>query len=106
MSNNVDNNSGFRPLADKILIQLKKKEEKTEGGIIIPDSKESAREHIGQTIVTLIAKGQDAFAYIKDAPEIGDKLVVARYAGQLVKGEEDEEYRLCPDNDVLGVAFK
>ena len=102
------NTSGIRPIADHIIVLLEKKKKETAGGIIIPDNAESQREHLGQIKTTLVAVGNDAFLNMKDAPEVGQKVITSRYPGLLITADlgvvdDESEYRLCRDTEILGI---
>ncbi len=84
-------------LAGKILVQPKEAEEKTESGIIIPDS---AKEKPQQGTVVLV--GADK----KDEPmevKVGDVVVYGRYSGTELTIDE-KDYLLMSQSDVLYIA--
>ncbi len=94
-----------RPLHDRILVQrLEDKQEKSEGGIIIPDS---AKEKPQRGKVTAVGNGKTLDDGRKVALEIkkGDKVLFGKYAGTEVKIEGDE-YLILREDDVLAVIGK
>jgi chaperonin GroES len=94
-----------RPLHDRILVQrLEDKQEKSEGGIIIPDS---AKEKPQRGKVTAVGNGKTLDDGTKVALEIkkGDKVLFGKYAGTEVKIESDE-YLILREDDVLAVIGK
>ncbi len=94
-----------RPLHDRILVQrLEDKQEKSEGGIIIPDS---AKEKPQRGKVTAVGNGKILDDGTKVALEIkkGDKVLFGKYSGTEVKIEGDE-YLISREDDVLAVIGK
>jgi chaperonin GroES len=91
----------LRPLQDRILVQRVKEEDKTKGGIIIPDTaKEKPVE--GRVIATGIGKLSEEGKRIALEVKKGDRILFGKYSGTEVK-IEDEEYLIMREDDVLGV---
>jgi len=93
--------ANITPLGDKILVKRLEAEEKTAGGIVLPDSaKEKPKE--GKVIALgsgkLLDDGKRGAFQLKK----GDRILFASYAGTEVK-VEGEEYILMPEEDVLAV---
>jgi len=118
------NNSGIYPKGNRVLVLPDKLEEKTEGGIIIPET-DRGRHQMGVLTGTIVDMGADSFreentevwrlidgamklvekrlsGYEAFAKE-GDRICFARYAGQPMPGEDGEEYRLLNDLDITAV---
>jgi chaperonin GroES len=91
----------IRPLQDRILIKRVKEEEKTKGGIIIPDT---AKEKPVEGKVIAVGKG----AVQKDGsirkPEVkqGDVVLFAKYSGSDVK-LDGEDHLIMREEDILAV---
>ena len=91
----------LRPLQDRILVQRVKEEEKTKGGIIIPDTaKEKPVE--GRVIAAGIGKLSEEGNRIALEVKKGDQILFGQYSGTEVK-IEGEEYLIMREDDVLGV---
>jgi len=91
----------LRPLQDRILVQRVKEEEKTKGGIIIPDTaKEKPVE--GRVIAAGIGKLSEEGNRIALEVKKGDRILFGKYSGTEVK-IEGEEYLIMREDDVLGV---
>ncbi len=91
----------IRPLHDRILIKRLDEEEKSKGGIIIPDT---AKEKPQQGKVIAAGKGkilENGKVHPPDVKE-GDKVLFGKYAGNEVK-IDDEEYLLMREDDILAV---
>ena len=91
----------LRPLQDRILVQRVEEEERTKGGIIIPDTaKEKPAE--GKVIAAGNGKVADDGKRIKLEVKKGDRILFGKYSGTEVK-VEGEEYLIMREDDVLGI---
>jgi len=91
----------IRPLHDRVLVRRLEEEEKTKGGIIIPDT---AKEKPQQGEVIAVGNGkilEDGSVRKLDV-KVGDKVIFSKYAGTEVK-IEGEEYLIMREEDILGV---
>ncbi len=91
----------LRPLQDRILVQRVKEEEKTKGGIIIPDT---AKEKPAEGKVAAVGNGKLDEKGKRIALEVkkGDRILFGKYSGTEVK-MEGEEYLIMREDDVLGI---
>ena len=97
--------SGVYPVDRKILIKPETFEEKTKGGILIPDSARE-KDNMAHIKATLVACGVNAFEYIetkKYRPQVGQKLAISKFAGYLITGKDGHSYRLINDEDVVAI---
>ena len=92
---------GIRPLQDRIIVKRIDEEEKTKGGIIIPDTaKEKPQE--GKVVAAGNGKlGDDGKVHKLDVKK-GDKVLFSKYSGTEVN-IEGEEHLIIREDDVLGV---
>jgi chaperonin GroES len=91
----------IRPLGDRILVKRIKEEEKTKGGIIIPDT---AKEKPQEGKVVAVGKGkktEDGKVIALDV-KAGDKILFGKYSGSEIK-LEGEEHLILREDDILGV---
>ena len=90
---------GFRPLHDRVLVRRVEAEEKTAGGIIIPDSaKEKPAE--GEIVAAGSgSKAEDGKVTPLDV-KAGDRVLYAKYSGQEIKIDQ-QEYIVLSERDVL-----
>lgn len=95
------NKSGIEPMEFKVLIAPKKVEEKTQGGIYLPDQARD-KERFAMQEGVLVAVGALAFTEPNwlEKPKVGDTVMFDRYAGGLIKGRDGEEYRLINDKEI------
>jgi len=91
----------LRPLQDRILVQRVAEEEKTKGGIIIPDT---AKEKPAEGKIVSVGKGKLDENGKRIAPEVkkGDRILFGKYSGTEVT-IEGKEYLIMREEDVLGI---
>ena len=94
----------IRPLQDRILVKRIEGDNKTKGGIIIPDS---AKEKPSEGLVMAVGKGKisDNGKPLPLDVKKDDHILFSKYAGTDVK-IEGEEYLIMREDDVLGVITK
>ncbi len=91
----------IRPLNDRLLVKRLAEEEKTAGGIIIPDSaKEKPAE--GEVIAVGPGKTNDKGERVALQVKAGDRVLFSKYGGTDVK-IDGEDYLIMREDDVLGV---
>lgn len=94
----------IRPLADKVLVQRLEAENKTAGGIVLPDSaKEKPQE--GKIINVGEGKVLDDGTIKKMQVKKGDKVLFTSYAGTEVK-IDGKEYLIMSESDIMAVIEK
>ncbi|MBW2221582.1 MAG: co-chaperone GroES [Deltaproteobacteria bacterium] len=94
----------IRPLQDRIIVKRIEEEEKTKGGIIIP---ETAKEKPMEGEVVAVGSGKILENGTKQSLEVkaGDRVLFGKYAGTEVK-IEDVEHLIMREDDILGVIEK
>ena len=93
-----------QPLNDRILVKRIEAEEKTPGGIVVPDSaKEKPKE--GEVISVGTGKVDDKGEKIPFNVKAGDRVLFESYAGTEVK-IGGEEHLIMREDDVLGIISK
>jgi chaperonin GroES len=91
----------IRPLNDRLLVKRLKEEEKTAGGIIIPDSaKEKPAE--GEVIAVGPGKTNDKGERVALQVKSGDRILFSKYGGTDVKLDGDD-FLIMREDDVLGI---
>lgn len=90
-----------KPLQDRVLVKRIEKEEKTAGGIIIPDT---AKEKPAEGKIAAVGPGRvlESGKVLPLDVKAGDHVLFQKYAGTEVK-IEGEEYLLMREDDILGV---
>ena len=91
----------IRPLQDRLIVKRVKEEEKTKGGIIIPDSaKEKPVE--GEVIAVGNGKVQEDGTVRKLDVKAGDRILFGKYAGTEIK-IDGVDHIILREDEVLGV---
>ena len=94
----------IRPLQDRVIVKRLEEEEKTKGGIIIPDT---AKEKPMEGLVISVGKGKtaDDGKLIKPDVKVGDRILFGKYSGTEVK-IDGEELLIMREDDILGILEK
>ncbi len=91
----------MRPLQDRVIVKRLEEEEKTKGGIIIPDSaKEKPQE--GKVIAVGKGKMTEDGKLIPLDVKVGDRILFGKYSGTEVK-IDGEEHLIMREEDILGI---
>jgi len=91
----------LNPLADRVVVKAAEAEEKTKGGIILPDTaKEKPVE--GTIVAAGPGKISDTGEVIKMSVKVGDKVLYGKYSGTdvIIDGEE---YLIMRESDVFAI---
>ena len=94
----------IRPLQDRVIVKRVEEEEKTKGGIIIPDT---AKEKPMEGKVIAVGKGkvlEDGKVHALDV-KAGDRILFGKYSGTEVK-IDGVEHLIMREDDILGVIEK
>ena len=91
----------FKPLHDRVLVKRIQSDEKTKGGLIIPDSaKEKPAE--GEVIATGEGARKDSGELIAPSVKAGDRILFGKWSGTEVK-VDGEELLIMKESDILGI---
>jgi len=93
----------IKPLHDRVIVKRLAEEEKTKGGIIIPDSAKEAPAE-GKVIAVGPGKKEDGKITPLDV-KAGDTVLFSKYAGTEVK-IDGEEHLIMREEDILGIVTK
>lgn len=92
----------FRPLYDKVLVERLESEEKTAGGIIIPDT---AKEKPIEGKVIAIGSGnrsEKTGELVKLEVKVGDKVLFGKWSGTEIK-VDGKDYLVMKESDIMGI---
>jgi chaperonin GroES len=91
----------FTPLHDRVLVRRIEGEEKTKGGLIIPDT---AKEKPSEGEVIAVGEGarKDSGELIPPAVKAGDRILFGKWSGTEVK-IDGEDLLIMKESDILGV---
>ena len=91
----------FTPLHDRVLVRRIESDEKTSGGLIIPDTaKEKPQE--GEVVSVGAGAKDDAGARIAMDVKAGDKILFGKWSGTEIK-IDGEELMIMKESDILGI---
>ncbi|HVM22893.1 MAG TPA: co-chaperone GroES [Sphingomicrobium sp.] len=92
---------GFRPLHDRVLVRRVEAEEKTAGGIIIPDTaKEKPQE--GEVIAVGAGTRDETGKLVPLDVKAGDRILFGKWSGTEVR-LEGEDLLIMKESDILGI---
>lgn len=97
----------IKVLGHRVLVEVSKVEEKSEGGIILAAPKHLAQERQGKEKGKVIGIGSTAYKELGDGKpwvKLGDTVYFQRYGGIMLKDkEEDKDLRILNDEDILAI---
>jgi chaperonin GroES len=91
----------FKPLHDRVLVRRVKSDEKTKGGLIIPDT---AKEKPAEGEIVSVGAGarKDSGELIAPSVKAGDKVLFGKWSGTEVT-LDGEELLIMKESDILGI---
>jgi chaperonin GroES len=91
----------IRPLGDKVIVQRVEAEEKTAGGIVLPDS---AKEKPKRGVILAVGTGRLLDDGTRSLMQLNknDEVLFTSYAGTEIK-VDGEEYMIMDESDILGI---
>ena len=94
----------IRPLQDRVIVKRVKEEEKSKGGIIIPDTaKEKPQE--GEVVAVGPGRMTEEGKRVSMEVKAGDRVLIGKYSGTDVK-IDGNEYVILREDEVLGILNK
>lgn len=90
----------IEPLDDRIVIQREPEEEKSKGGILIPDTASKEKPVTGAVVAVGPGKRLESGQLQPLSVKVGDKVVFGKYAGTEVK-LDDKDYIIMRESDVM-----
>ena len=91
----------FKPLHDRVLVRRLEGEEKTKGGLIIPDT---AKEKPAEGEIIAVGEGarKDSGELIAPAVKAGDKVLFGKWSGTEVK-LDGQDLLIMKESDIMGI---
>jgi chaperonin GroES len=95
----------IKPLGDRVLLEVLEAEEKTKGGIVLPDT---AKEKPQEGKVIAVGKGRvDKDGKVQPLEvKPGDRVLFSKYGGTEVTTKEGQEYLIVREEDILAIMTK
>lgn len=94
----------IRPLQDRVIVKRLKEEEKTKGGIIIPETAKE-KPHEGEVVAVGKGKVLENGTVLPLDVKKGDRILFSKYSGSEIK-IEGEEHLIMREDDILGIIEK
>jgi chaperonin GroES len=91
-----------KPLGDRAVVKPAEREEKTSGGIILPDTVSKERPQEGTVLAVGEGRRDESGKLIPMNVKEGDKVLFAKYSGTEFK-LDDVEYLIISEKDILGI---
>ena len=91
----------IKPLADRVVVEAAAAEEKSTGGIIIPDTAQEKPQQ-GTVVAVGPGKASDAGTIITMTVKNGDKVLYGKYSGSEVT-HDGKEYLIMRESDILAI---
>jgi chaperonin GroES len=92
----------IRPLADRVVVKPADREEKTKGGIYLPDTASKERPMEGTVLAVGEGRRDDNGKLVPPSVRVGDKVLFAKYSGTEFKIDEIE-YLIMAEKDIMGI---
>ena len=92
----------IKPLGDRVVVKPLEAENKSKGGIVLPDT---AKEKPQEAKVVAVGKGKVLENGTVQAPEVkvGDKVLFGKYSGNEITTKEGEELLILREDDILAI---
>jgi len=92
----------IKPLGDRIVVKPLEAENKSKGGIVLPDT---AKEKPQEAKVVAVGRGKTLENGTVHAPEVkvGDKVLYGKYSGNEITTKEGEELLILREEDILAI---
>lgn len=92
----------LNPISDNIIVVPEKKELKTKGGILLPESVEKEKPQIGEVVSVGPGKLSEKGERLKMQVKKGDMVLFAKYSPQEIK-MDGKEYLILKEDDILAI---
>lgn len=92
----------LQPLGDRVIVKPLEAEEKTKGGIVLPDT---AKEKPQEGEVVAVGKGKklDNGSVQTLDVTVGDRILYGKYSGSEISTKDGQEYLIMKEEDILAV---
>ncbi|MBE3518823.1 MAG: co-chaperone GroES [Firmicutes bacterium] len=94
----------LRPLADRVVLKPIEAEERTKGGIVLPDTAKDKPQE-GEVIAVGPGRVLDNGTKLTPEVKVGDRVIYSKYSGTEVK-VDGEEYLIIRESDILAIKEK
>mgnify|MGYP000949119573 CR=1 FL=1 len=91
----------IKPIGDRVLIKINEAEEKTKGGIVLPDAAKE-RPHEGTVIAVGSGKRAKDGTIIPFTVKVGDNVIFGKYSGNDIE-LDGEKYKILAEDEILAI---
>jgi chaperonin GroES len=91
----------LKPLADRVIVKAAQAEEKTKGGLYIPDTGKEKPQY-GEVVAVGPGKVSDGGQLVAMQVKVGDKVLYGKYSGTEVQ-VEGEDYLIMRESDIFAI---
>lgn len=92
----------IKPLADYVLLEPIKEEEKTKAGILLPQTAEKEKPEQGKIIAVGPGKRDEKGNIVPMSVKVGQRVLFKKYGPDEIK-VDDKEYLICKEEDILAI---
>lgn len=92
----------MRPLGDRVVVKPLEEEERTKGGIVLPDTAKEKPQHGEVVAVGPGAWDEEGEKRRPMDVKVGDRVLYGKYSGAEIK-EDDEDYLILRESDILAI---
>ena len=93
----------LKPLGDRVLIKPILEEEKSKGGILLPDTVSKEKPQAGEILAVGPGGTNKDGKIIPMTVKKGDKVVYAKYSGTDIKDDNDDDFLILSEKDILAI---
>lgn len=93
----------IKPLGDRLLVKPLEEEERTKGGIVLPDTISKEKPQVAEVLAVGPGRTNDDGKTFSMQFKKGDKVIYAKYSGTDIKSEDGDDYLLLSEKDVLAI---
>lgn len=94
------NIADLKPLGDRVLIQVEEAESQTRGGVLLTSASKD-QPTLGKVVAVGSGKADDKGSVVKPSLSVGNTVLYSKYAGVEFEGENDTQYIVVKDSDIL-----
>ena len=95
----------LKPLGDRVLIKPLVEEEKSKGGILLPDTISKEKPQAGEILAVGPGGTNKEGKLVPMIVKKGDKVIYAKYSGTDIKDDDDEDYLILSEKDILAIVI-
>ena len=92
----------LKPLGDRVIVKALEAEEKTKGGILLPETAKE-KPHEGKVVAVGKGKVADDGKVIVPEVKVGDRVLYGKYSGNEITTKDGEELLIMREEDILAI---